>query len=131
MPPNPYASVDPQVDETAFRPAARPSTWLRNFKALAVVAVGYSLLCVPFALARVAVPEVLFPVLLVLASIASAWANVPIGPRIGWDRGGLPVVLILFFVAVTGYCLAALLVGVLLYGTINPVTIYTPYGSQI
>jgi hypothetical protein len=127
-PPNPYAPVKLQAGEAVSKTVATPSTWLRNFKALAVVVVCYSLICVLFALARVAMPEVLFPALLVLAFVASAWANVPLGPQIGWDRGGLPIVFVLFFLAVTGYCVSALLAGGLASGMINPVTIYTPYG---
>lgn len=127
--PNPYAPTDPHSGDVATTPVAPPSTWLRNFKALAVVAISYSLLCALFAVARAAMPEALFVVLLVFASVASAWANVPLGPQIGWDRGGLPVVLVLFFVALTAYCFAGLLAGGILYSTINPVTIYTPYSS--
>ncbi|TWU59955.1 hypothetical protein Poly51_02280 [Rubripirellula tenax] len=125
--PNPYSppeSTGGSLD-AAHSP---PSTRLRNFKCLAVITSAYSLVTVLFALTRSTMPEPFFLLaLLVVSALASAWANFPLGPRIGWARGGLPVVMIVFFAALVAYCLIALGVGNMLYRTINPITIYSPY----
>ena len=46
--------------------------------------------------------------------------------RTDWDRGGLPVAFVVFFLALTAYLGCALVAGGMLYGALNPVTIYTP-----
>ncbi len=125
--PNPYAptaSID--VDKRETPPTPTPLTWVRNFKAIVVVTIAYTLLCLPFVLSQSAIPEALLVILFTMASVASAWANIPLGRHIGWTRGGLPVVLLVFFIALAGFCWTALTIGDTLDGIINPVTIYTP-----
>ena len=72
-------------------------------------------------------PELLLLILTAISAIASAWANVQLGPRIGWNRGGLPVVIFVFFLALVVYFLTALALGGMVNGVINPVTVYSPY----
>ncbi len=69
----------------------------------------------------------LFLFLTAISAIASAWANIQLGPRIGWSQGGLPIVIIVFFVALVVYFLTALVMGGTVYGVINPATTYSPY----
>ena len=72
-------------------------------------------------------PETLLVILLVTSAIASAWANFQLGPRIGWSQGGVPVAMIVFIFAIVVYFLTALVIGGIVYGFINPVTVYSPY----
>ena len=126
--PNPYAptaSIDD--DNRQSQSTHTPSTWLRNFKAMVVVTTAYVLFCLPFALSGSAMPEALFVILFAIASVASAWANIPLGQHIGWTRGGLPVVVLVFFIALAGFCLTSLMIGSTLYGIIHPIIIYETY----
>ena len=45
-----------------------------------------------------------------MAFICASWANVGLGQKIGWDRGGLPVVLIAASIATFIYSVLVLLV---------------------
>lgn len=123
---NPYVPPT-SPNDTTTPPVEPPSTWLRNLKAIAIVSTVYSILCATFALTRSAMPETLQLILIALSGTASAWANIQLGPRIGWNQGGLEVVMIVFFVAMAVYFLTALVIGGTVYGIINPVTIYTPF----
>lgn len=71
--------------------------------------------------------ETRFLILLTVAAIASAWANIQIGPRIGWNRGGLPVVILVFFVALIVYVLTALVISGAVNGGVGPGMIYSPF----
>ena len=125
---NPYAPirVDDSVGPTLESP--KPvSTWVRNFICLLGISAAYSIACAMFAIARVAMPELLFVGLLVCSSIAAAWANFQLGPRIGWDRGGLPVVFVVIFMALTAYCSTSLVIGGTIYSWLNPVWEFYPY----
>ena len=123
---NPYSPTGTNGDDPAIKPDVPESIWLRNVKALVAVVVIYTMICAFFAISRRAMPELLFVLLIVLGSLGSAWANVPLGSRIGWNQGGLPVVIVIFFLALTAYSVAGLIAGGTLYGVLNPVTIYTP-----
>jgi hypothetical protein len=46
---------------------------------------------------------------LMTAFIGASWANVGLGPKIGWDRGGLPVVMISISIATVFYVMVALI----------------------
>ena len=123
---NPYSPTELTHRERDSTPEPPESVWVRNLKAMVAVVTAYSMLCAVYAILGRAMPESIVVVLLVVGSIASAWANLTLGPRIGWDRGGLPVAFVVFFLALTAYLGCALVAGGMLYGALNPVTIYTP-----
>lgn len=124
---NPYrpAKADAIVPEPNLPRSI--STWVYNFWCLVGVATAYSIACAVFAMKRVAMPEALLAVLIPVAAIASAWANIRLGPRIGWERGGFPVMLIVFFTAVVAYCSISLTLGGCLYSWLNPTWEFYPY----
>ncbi|EMI22544.1 membrane protein [Rhodopirellula maiorica SM1] len=128
--PNPFdppASTVEAIGDTS----APASTWLRNLKAMAAITITYSVISALFALTKSMMPEPFFILALVaISALASAWANLALGTRIGWTSGGLPVVMIVFFAALVAYCLIALTVGNMLYRMINPITIYSPYPAS-
>jgi len=116
---NPYDAPQASSESTGVSVAC-PSTWRRNRAALGVVVALYSIVCGSFAIARSAIPEGLFVLLISASGVASLWANVPLGPRLGWSRGGFPVVVIAVFFAMTVYMLTALVVGGTAYELIHP-----------
>ncbi len=125
---NPYAPthVDDSVGPT-FESQKPVSAWVRNLKCLLGISGGYSIACAMFAIAHIAMPALLFVFLIVFSAIAAAWANLQLGPRIGWDRGGLPVVFVVFFMALTAYCSTSLVLGGTIYSWLNPVWEFHPY----
>lgn len=115
--PNPYSPNTFQPDEKQATSVAPPSsTWLRNAQALATVTLIYSVLAAAFGSIRGGPPDAPIAPLLLIASVASAWANVPLGSRIGWEHGGLPVVLVTAVVHVV---------------SAERWTFYTPYSTTI
>jgi len=128
---NPYEPPQAHRSATAQEHSAG-STLLRNCKSLLAITTAYSVACSLFAFGDTALPEaVFFWALLIGSAGASAWANLPLGAQLGWARGGLPVVMVLFFAALIAYCVIALVVGSALYDAlINPTTLYSPYSSS-
>ena len=96
------------------------SVWIRNAKSLTLCVAAYLALCGWLALYGSANPEFPLTMLFITAAIAAAWANLPLGPRIGWDRSGLPVVFVAYFCALAAYCSTALVAGDIFYSLINP-----------
>ena len=45
-----------------------------------------------------------------MALVGASWANIGLGPKIGWDRGGLPVVILVTLIAAVLYFWVALLI---------------------
>lgn len=125
--PNPYAPATTDSVAPDSQLTQSVSTWVYNFRCLAGVTITYSIACAGFAMTRVAMPEVLLLGLVAVAAIASAWANIRLGPRIGWDRGGLPVVLVVFMMAFVAYCSTSLILGGMLYFWLNPTWEFLPY----
>ena len=58
--------------------------------------------------------------LLVVAFGCSAWSDFQLGLRIGWGRGGLPVVFILIFGWTVVYVLASLVGAGVVYWALDP-----------
>lgn len=125
---NPYsppaqASGTPNKQE---RPET-PSIWLRNLKACTAVVIGYSSFAFLLAFSGKTVPETAVPALAGFAGAASAWANIRLGPSIGWSRGGLPIVLITVFAAMIGYMALSLMAAALIFSWLSPTWhFYTP-----
>jgi len=109
---NPYEAPSP-TDATSFASIGRwgASGWVRNLTSLVACIAIYTILAMSFAIGRTAIPETALFALLAFAAITAGWANLPLGPKIGWDRGGLPVVFVAFFAALTIYCSTAMVVG--------------------
>ena len=102
-------------DDLQTKPAMRElSTWLYNGIALSVSTILNCIVFLWMALSgSESVQEILLGVGLV-SFVCASWANIGLGPNIGWDRGGLPVVLIVISAATVFYSLVAVVAGVCL-----------------
>lgn len=114
---NPYQPFSPSDDAHGRRSESRESVWTRNLKALLVVVVLYSMFGVGLTVfGRVLRADSLIAGLLVLSSLGSLWANLPLGTLIGWHQGGLPIVLVVSSIAIATYSVAAVFIFRLLAG---------------
>ncbi len=91
------------------------STWYYNGIAFSSILFLSLIVCLCLAISG---PELSSTVLIcfgVMAFFGASWANVGLGPKIGWDRGGLPVVLVVISAATVLYSLGALVIGGCIY----------------
>ncbi len=89
------------------------STWLYNRRA---VSVSTTVNCIVFLCMALSGSEIFHELLigiLVVSFVCASWANIGLGPKIGWDRGGLPVVLIVIPLATFFYAFVGVVAGVL------------------
>lgn len=118
---NPYSPTSIQHDKPSTPLVTAPqSTWIRNGKALVVVVSFYTLLLALSAAARIGLYLELVVLLFVASFIGATWANFQLGPKIGWDRGGIPVVILLVFVAAVAYAFLSIYAGGIVYRWIHP-----------
>ena len=86
------------------------STWLYNGRA---VSVSTTVNCIVFLCMALSGSEIFHELLIgivVVSFVCASWANIGLGAKIGWDRGGLPVVILVTFIAAVLYFWVALLI---------------------
>ncbi len=110
---NPY---DVTSVEAPLLPDTRQlSTWLYNGRAITVSTTVNGVVFLLMALSGSGnLPEFLIGIV-VVSFVCASWANIGLGPKIGWDRGGLPVVLVVISAATLFYSLSALVIGGCIY----------------
>ena len=86
------------------------STWYYNGIALSAVLIVNFIVCSCLAFRGSELSETVLICFGALALVGASWANVGLGPEIGWDRGGLPVVIVVTFIAAVLYSWVALLI---------------------
>ena len=109
-----FASVKP--DARQLKPAPKQvSTWYYNGIAMSAFLVVSLIASFLLVISGTELSATVLSCFLVMAFIGASWANVGLGPKIGWDRGGLPIVLLVTSVATVFYTLVALLIGGCIY----------------
>lgn len=130
MDPNPYRPLQLEAsDGEASESSKGRSVWVRNALSLCGCVTGYSVFTVTLALADLPVTVSAIAALSFGGGIAAAWANLPLADQLGWRRGGLPVVFVAFFTALTVYCSVSLLLGTFLHTLISPNCVVLPPAS--
>ncbi len=82
--------------------------------------LAYCLIAAMFVASRRSLPPPIVYPLLIAAFCVSTWANFQLGPRIGWRRGGLPVVFILIFGWAVVYVIVSLTGAGVVYWLLDP-----------
>ena len=86
------------------------STWYYNGIAMSAVLVVSLIASFLLVVSGTELSATVLSCLLMTAFIGASWANVGLGQKIGWDRGGLPVVMIVISIATIFYACVALLI---------------------
>ncbi len=109
---NPYQSTtDPESDESVQECRVEDSGWAPNAKAFAFNATAYFVVSIGGAIVDATDPEPELAVLFAASALSSGWANFRWGPPIGWDRGGLPILFVVYFSALTIYIWVSIFVS--------------------
>ena len=91
------------------------STWYFNGIALSAILLTSLIVCICLAFSGSELSTTVLICFVVMSFLGASWANVGLGPKIGWDRGGLPVVLVVISAATVFYSLCALVIGGCIY----------------
>ena len=95
------------------------STWLYNGRAVSVSTTVNGIVFLFMALSG-SENLIEFVICIVVVSfVCASWANIGLGPKIGWDRGGLPVVLIVIPLATFFYAFVGVVTGVLVASLVD------------
>lgn len=108
---NPYRPperVEFSSDESGSRVWSRVK---RNFVACVAITIAWVLVTTPLVLWGIPITGEYVLLLLLACGAASTWANVSLGPKIGWSQGGLPVVFLAVTTFMTVYAAVALVVA--------------------
>ena len=110
-----YASMPKHPADLQTKTGTRHlSTWICNGIALLTSTIVNCIVFLCMALSGSEDAQEILIGVIAVSFVCASWANLGLGPKIGWDRGGLPVVLIVVSAATVFYSLVAVMAGVCL-----------------